>query len=190
MTPTDRNKNRYMVNSIDHASNYCRIFVAETKDQAAKMFEYFLAHFERMFNRMVHVLLTDRGCEYKCVEFFCKSTGVIRQVREANNQTSNGKAELIHRTVLKMARSMIIESGLTLYFWGDAVHYATYVLNLSPSSAKRNVYDATGDVDRRDFQYVRLVLFDSPCTIYRNPNKTAWKPRADIGIIFGNHDET
>ena len=35
-----------------------------------------------------------------------------------------------------------------------------------------------------------IVVFGSPCTIYRNPGKRAWKPRAGISIIVGKHDET
>jgi hypothetical protein len=43
ITPTDRSGNRYMVNFIDYKTNYCRVFLAKTKDQAAKKFEHFLA---------------------------------------------------------------------------------------------------------------------------------------------------
>jgi hypothetical protein len=50
ITPTDRNGNRYMVNFIDYKTNYCRVFLAKTKDQAAKKFEHFLAWFERRFD--------------------------------------------------------------------------------------------------------------------------------------------
>ena len=35
MTPRDRLGNRYLVNSIDHGSNYCRICLAKSKDAAA-----------------------------------------------------------------------------------------------------------------------------------------------------------
>ena len=35
-----------------------------------------------------------------------------------------------------MARSMIFASRLPVTFWGDAVEYATYILNRSPTSAK------------------------------------------------------
>jgi len=35
VTPRDRLGNRFMVNFIDHRSNYCRIFLAKTKDVAA-----------------------------------------------------------------------------------------------------------------------------------------------------------
>ena len=45
MTPQDRLGNQYMVNFIEHKSNYCRVFLARTKDAAAKRFEAFLVHF-------------------------------------------------------------------------------------------------------------------------------------------------
>ncbi|GMF57553.1 unnamed protein product [Phytophthora fragariaefolia] len=50
MTPKDRLGNRYMVNFVDHKSNYLRVFLAKTKDQAAKKFEHFLVFFETEFN--------------------------------------------------------------------------------------------------------------------------------------------
>ena len=73
----------------------------------------------------MHVLRTDGGGEYKNVDLFCKKTGIARQVSEARNQASNGKAERMHRTVLNMARSMIFACNMPPYFWGDAVEYAT-----------------------------------------------------------------
>ena len=45
MTPQDRLGNRYMVNFIDLKSIYCRVFLARTKDAAAKQCEAFLVHF-------------------------------------------------------------------------------------------------------------------------------------------------
>lgn len=42
MTPTDRCGNRYMINFVDHSSDYCRVFVARKKDLAARKFEHFL----------------------------------------------------------------------------------------------------------------------------------------------------
>ena len=135
MTPKDRLHNRYLVNFVDHKSNYCRVFLAPTKDKAAKKFEHFLAFFERQFDCRIHVLRTDGGGEYANVDLFCKRTGVARQISEARNQASNGKAERMHRTILNMARSMIFASRLPLTFWGDAVEYAAYILNRSPTSA-------------------------------------------------------
>ena len=114
MTPTDRNVNRYMINFIDHKSNYCRIFLAKTKDAAAKKFEHFVAFFENQFNCRVRILRTDGGGEYKSVELFCKRTGIGRQVTEPHNSASNRKAERYHRTIMNMARAMMFGSNLGL----------------------------------------------------------------------------
>ena len=91
MTPQNRLGNRYIVSFIDHKSNYCRVFLARTKDAAAKQFEAFLVHFEKLFGFKVHVLRTDGDGEYANVDLSCKRTGVTRQVSEACNQASNDK---------------------------------------------------------------------------------------------------
>ena len=41
--------NKYMVTFIDYKTNYCRVFLAKTKDAAAKQFEHFLAFFKQRF---------------------------------------------------------------------------------------------------------------------------------------------
>ena len=190
MTPQDRLQNRYLVNFIDHKSNYCRVFLARTKDAAAKKFEAFLIHFERLFGFKIHVLRTDGGGEYANIDLFCQRTGVARQVSEARNQASNGKAERMHRTVLNLARSMMFACALPLQYWGDAVQYAVYILNRSPTRAnvKRSspLEMLTGKVpDLRG-----IVVFGSPCSVYRDPRKNSLLKRSQRGIIVGVSEET
>ena len=50
MTPKDRLGNRYLINFVDHKSDYCRIFLVRTKDAAAKQFEEFLVFLENRFD--------------------------------------------------------------------------------------------------------------------------------------------
>nr|CCA18211.1 hypothetical protein ALNC14_043540 [Albugo laibachii Nc14] len=133
MTPRDRLGNRYLVNVIDHRSNYCRVFLTKTKAAAAMKLKHFLAAFERQFNCRIHVLRTDGVGEYKTLDVFCKTTGVLRQVSEPNTQASNDKADRMHRTIMNLVRSMVFASGLPLRFWGDAAEYALYILNRSPT---------------------------------------------------------
>uniref|UniRef100_A0AAV1U6N4 Integrase catalytic domain-containing protein n=1 Tax=Peronospora matthiolae TaxID=2874970 RepID=A0AAV1U6N4_9STRA len=120
LPPRDRLGNPYLVNFVDHKSNYCRVFLAHTRDAAAKQFEAFLVHFENLFGFKVHALRTDGGREYANVDLFCERKGVARQVSEARNQASNGKAKRMHRTVLNLARSMMFACALPLILWGDA----------------------------------------------------------------------
>uniref|UniRef100_A0AAV1VF27 Retrovirus-related Pol polyprotein from transposon TNT 1-94-like beta-barrel domain-containing protein n=1 Tax=Peronospora matthiolae TaxID=2874970 RepID=A0AAV1VF27_9STRA len=63
MKPQDHLGNRYLVNFIDHKSNYYRTFLARTKDAVAKQFDAFLVHFKKLFGFKVLVLLMDGGGE-------------------------------------------------------------------------------------------------------------------------------
>ena len=78
MTPRDRLGNRYMINFVDHKSNYVKIFLARNKDQEAKFIEKFLVFFEKRFNCRAQVLCTDSDGEYANVDLFCQTSGVAR----------------------------------------------------------------------------------------------------------------
>ncbi|KAE9302953.1 hypothetical protein PF001_g13775 [Phytophthora fragariae] len=190
MTPRDRLNNRYMVNFVDHYSNYCRVFLARTKDAAAKQFEHFLVFFEKQFNCRIHVLRTDSGGEYQNVDLFCKQTGVARQRSEARNQSSNGKAERMHRTIIIMARCMIFACGLPLNFWGDAVQYAAYILNRAPTNSNPGRASPLKLLTKQTPQLGEIVVFGSPCMVYRNPEKKNFAERAQHGMIVGIGEET
>ena len=117
------------------------------------------------------MLRTDGGGKYANVDLFCKRAGVARQISEARNRASNGKAERMHRTILNLARSMIFACALPLNFWGDAVLYAVYVLHRSPKHLKPKRVSLlemlTGTVpDLR-----QTVVFGSHCYVYRDPRK-------------------
>lgn len=118
MKPRDRLGNRYMIDFVDHKSNYVKDFFAHAKDKAAKSFEEFLVYFEKRFDCRIHVLRTDSGGDYANVDLFCIKSGVARQRNEARNQASNGKAERMHRTIINTARWMIFASALPLRFLG------------------------------------------------------------------------
>lgn len=66
MTPKDRLGNRYMVNFIDHRTNYCRVFLAQTEDAAAQEFKPVMVFFERRFNCRIHVLRKKKGASIRC----------------------------------------------------------------------------------------------------------------------------
>ncbi|GMF44999.1 unnamed protein product [Phytophthora fragariaefolia] len=178
MTPRDRLNNRYMINFVDYYSNYCRVFLARTKDAGAKQFEHFIAFFEKRFNCRIHVLRTDSGGEYQNVDMFCKMTGVARQRSEARNQSSNGKAERMHRTIMNMARCMIFACGPPLNFSGDAVQYAAHFLNRAPTIPNPGRASPIKLLTKQTPSLGEIVVFGSPCTVYRDPAKKNFAQRA------------
>jgi len=189
VTPRDRLRNRFMVNFIDHRSNYCRIFLAKTKDVAALKFKHFMAFFERQFNCRGHVLRTDGGGEYKPLDLFCEQTGIARQISEPRNQASNGKAERMHRTIMNMVRSMVFACGLPLSFWGDAAEYAAYILNRSPSKGNPGSKSPMEMLTKRTPDVSDIVAFGSPCTVHRDTKNMSLGVRGKSAMIIGKSDE-
>uniref|UniRef100_A0AAV1UHJ8 Uncharacterized protein n=1 Tax=Peronospora matthiolae TaxID=2874970 RepID=A0AAV1UHJ8_9STRA len=189
MAPRDRLGNRYLVNFIDHRTNYCRVFLAKSKDVAAQRFKHFMAFFERQINCRIHVLRADGGGEYKTLELFCKDTGIARQVSEPRNQASNEKAERMHRTIINMVRSMLLACGLPLSFWGDAAEYAVYILNRSPSKANLGRQLPLQMLTKSIPDLSDIVAFGSPCTVHRDASNKSLGERGKQGIIIGKIDE-
>ncbi|GMF15398.1 unnamed protein product [Phytophthora fragariaefolia] len=190
LTPRDHSGNRYLVNFVDHRSNYCRVFASKTKDEAARKFRDFLVFFEKRFSCKVHVLRTDGGGEYRTVELFCQQNGVARQVSEASDQASNGKAERMHRTIFNMVRCMIFESGLAPSFWSDAAEYATYILNRSPTRANPDRQSPLQVLTGVIPSLHDVVAFGTTCTVRRDQKKQTLKKRAAVGRIIGKDQRT
>lgn len=175
---------------VGHKNNYTRVFLAKTKDQAANKFKHFLVYSEKRFNCRIHVLRTDGGGEYKNVDLFCRETGVARQVNEANNQAANGKAERMHRTVMNMVRCMLFACGLPLSFWGDAAEYAAYILNRMPTRANAKRMSPIEVLTGQTPNLVEILVFGSPCDVFRDPKKNLLQQRSTTGMIVGRSDET
>lgn len=112
----------------------------------------------------VHCLHADGGAKYKVVDFFCKRSGVGRQVSEAENQDSNGNAERMHQTMMDMVPSMVFGSGLPLKFWVDAALYASYILHRSPKWGNVGRAPPIEVLTGVKSKLTDIVIFGSPCT--------------------------
>nr|CCA18617.1 copialike retrotransposable element putative [Albugo laibachii Nc14] len=190
ITPKDRRGNRYLVVFIEYKSNYVREFAARRKNAAAKMFEHVLAWFENESNCRIHVLRTDGAGEYKVVSLFCKQTGVRRQVTEAGTPQSNGKAERMNRNVFNMVRSMIFGSGLALTYWSEAGEYAACICNRSTTRANLKHASPIEVLTGRAPILQGIVVFGSPCMVWRDPKKKTLVRHAKRALILGISEET
>ena len=112
------------------------------------MFEEFAAQFERQYDCKIKVLRTDDGKEYNGINDYYKDNGIRRQTTEPYQPVSNGKAEQMHRTLMNMARSMLITAYLPNMFWGGAVMYECYVLNRCPTRSNKGCKSPIQDINR------------------------------------------
>ena len=91
---------------------------------------------------------------------------------------------------MNMDRCMIFDSGLPYNFWCDAVEYAAYILNWTPTNSNDEIMSPMKVLTDQTPSLAEIVVFGSPRTVYRDPKKKNFAPRGKKGIIIGIGEET
>lgn len=133
---------RYFVTFIDDMSRFIFVYFVKSKDEVFGVFKSFKALVEKQTGRQIKILRSDNGGEYLSREFgtFLDAEGIKRELTVPHTPQQNGVAERANRTLVEMARSMIVHSGLDEAFWAEAVAAAAYLRN---RSATKSLVDKT-----------------------------------------------
>lgn len=85
--------------------------------------------------KRVKCLQSDNGLEYVNRSFneLLERHGMSRRLTVPYNPQQNGVAERKNRTLLDLARCLLLENGLPSSFWAEAVETANYLRNRCPS---------------------------------------------------------
>lgn len=131
---------RYFGLFIDDYSRKTFVHFLKKKSDILSEFKIFKARAERELGRKIKILRTDNGCEYVNAEFnrFLEEEGIKRQLTVQHTPQQNGVAERANRTVVEMARCMLLSSNVPEYLWGEAVNTAVYLRNRSPTKLLRS----------------------------------------------------
>ena len=62
-------------------------------------------------------------------KIFCNENGISHTFSSHRNPQQNGVVERKNRTLVEMARTMLHEYNLPLYFWAEAVSTSCYISN-------------------------------------------------------------
>ncbi|TQE03722.1 hypothetical protein C1H46_010696 [Malus baccata] len=137
ISPTSNSKKRYLIIFIDDFSRRTWVYFLVEKSEAFAMFKIYKARVEKETGAFIRGLRTDRGGEFTSHEFtnFCNENGIHRQLTAAYTPQQNGVAERKNRTIMNMVRCMLSEKQIPKTFWPEAVNWAVYVLNRSPTLA-------------------------------------------------------
>lgn len=126
---------KYFALFIDDFSRKIFIHFLKQKSDVLDAFKAFKSRVERQTGMKIKTLRSDNGCEYVSGEFsrFLQSEGIQRQLTVQYTPQQNGVAERANRTLVEMARCLLISSGLPESLWAEAVNTAVYLRNRSPT---------------------------------------------------------
>ncbi|WVZ01479.1 hypothetical protein V8G54_027548 [Vigna mungo] len=127
----------YFLSIIDDFSRRVWIYVLKNKSETFQKFKEWHTQIENQLGCRLKCLRTDNGLEFVSEEFngFCKEKGIRRHRTVVGTPQQNGLAERMNKTILERVRCMLLGSGLSKAFWGEAANTAVYLINRSPSSA-------------------------------------------------------
>lgn len=128
-------KSKYFVTFIDDKSKWCEVRFMKSKEEVFSHFEQYANAVKNQKERNIKSLQSDNGTEYVNEKFcsYLKAQGIKRRLTVPYTPEQNGTAERKNRTLLDTARCLLIQSGLPLIFWAEAVNTANYIRNRTPS---------------------------------------------------------
>ncbi|GJW29666.1 putative ribonuclease H-like domain-containing protein [Tanacetum coccineum] len=121
------------------------IFFLASKDETSGILKSFITQIENLVDKKVKIIRCDNGTKFKnrVISEFCEKKGIKREFSIARTPQQNGVAERRNRTVIKAARTMLVDYKMPTTFWAEAVNTACYVQN-------QDNHNLTNDARKKD----------------------------------------
>jgi transposase InsO family protein len=138
--PESRNGYRYFITFIDDHTRFAEVALLKNKSEALDAFLAYQKKAENTAQRSIIAVRSDNGGEYTSKAFSAALSvdGIQRQLTAPYTPQENGVAERFNRTIVEMARSMLIHSRLSKRFWSHSVLQAVRLRNRMPTSAVKS----------------------------------------------------
>lgn len=181
------NRSKYFVTFIDDCSRWCEIYFLRKKSGVFEAFKLYQALVERQTGCKIKNLQSDNGREYCNNEFsgYLARNGIVHRLTIAHTPQQNGVAERKNRTLLDMARCLLLQSNMPAHFWSEAVAMACYLRNRCPTNALHGAIPFEKWM-KRELTLDKLFIFGAKVMVLnKNPNKDKLAQRSINGIFVG-----
>ena len=95
---------------------------------------------ERQTGRKLRIFRSDNGGEYITAEWelYLRNEGIVHQKSTPHTPEQNSVSERLNLTLMDRVRTILIESQLPLSLLAEAIDYAVYTKNRSPTASIRD----------------------------------------------------
>ena len=159
---------------------------SETHLKIAEMLQLFSTH----YGKKVQSLQTDGGLEFnnEKVKNILKTQGNKLVIVNPYSPEQNDCAERTNRTVVDLARTMLLSKGLPKYLWAEAVNTSVYVLNhTGPSGIQQQTPFEL--LSGKKSHVSKLQIFGAECYVHvPDQKRRKWDPKGQPGIFVGYTD--
>lgn len=134
ITPTG---NRYVLTFIDDYSRYTKVYFLKRKSEVFEKFKIYIAEVQNQFEKQIKMIRSDNGKEYinNNLDILFKENGIIHQTTIRYTPEQNGVAERKNRSLVEMAKCMLLDAEMDKKYWAEAINTANYLYNRLPTKA-------------------------------------------------------
>ena len=128
---------KWYISFINNCTRYGMVLFLKQKSDATGQIKEHITKIERNFGKFPKWIRFNNGKELVNEEAkkWANEKGITIETMAPYSPSQNGVAEWFNRTLLKLARVMIISSKLPTLLWDEAVSHANYLRNCAPTQA-------------------------------------------------------
>ncbi|GJU57362.1 integrase, catalytic region, zinc finger, CCHC-type containing protein [Tanacetum coccineum] len=127
------NGKKYILVIVDDFSRYMWVNFLCSKDETPNIIKKFIAQAQLNYKAKVCKIRTDNGTKFKnaTLKAHYEKLGIMQKVSIARTPQQNRVVERRNRTLVEVARKMLIFSKLPEFLWAEAVATASFTQNRS-----------------------------------------------------------
>ncbi|GKE74463.1 retrovirus-related pol polyprotein from transposon TNT 1-94, partial [Tanacetum coccineum] len=117
------NGNKYILVIVDDYSRFTWVKCLRLKDEAPDFIIKFLKMIQLRLKAPVRRIRTDNGTEFvnQTLREYYEKVGISHKTSVARSLQQNGVVERCNRTLIEVARTMLIYAKSPLFLWAEAV---------------------------------------------------------------------
>ena len=189
-TPPSMGGAAHFLTLTDEYSKFRRVFFIRTKDQTAGCIRDYIAWFRNQTGKNITRLHTDQGLEFLNQEVaeMLKEIGAEHTTSNSRTPQQNGISERTNRTLVDLARTLIIDNNLNKSLWAEAIGYCTQILNAITINKFEN--KSAYEIIYKKRPYLgKIHPFGSECYVLdQRPNRKKFDPKSLKGVLVGLND--
>lgn len=180
---------------LDAKTRKTWVMYLRSKDEFVDVSQIWLPKAENQSKKSMKALCADGGGEFISTKLkeFCDKKGITIKYAAPYMHEENGLAERGWRTIVTMKDSLLVDSGLPLEFWAEAMDTANYLRNRLPTKIQQRgeiIPEEAWTGEKQDVRH--LKVFGSVASVVILKEK---RHKADIyknwkGIFIGYSQDT
>jgi len=181
---------RYVITFTDDKSRWAWVTFLKRKGKTFTAFKEWLIFVEKQTGQQLYIFHTDNGGEFLTKEWrqMLKDRGIHHETTSPYTPEQNGDAERQNRSIFDRVRTVLIDAGLPLSLFAEAVNYIVYTKNRNSTSALTNTTPYEVRFNKKP-DISRLRPFGCKAYVYdHSPKRKKLSPRAFEGVFVGYAD--